>query len=144
MGERSQLAQLRALITDHDGRPAPPIARLLGARVLAVDAGRVSIEFAVKDEFLTPGGGVQGGIISAYVDLCMALAAHTLFEPGQRLSTSSLTVSFLAPVTAGPVVGEGSVVKRGRSVVFLEAVLHDREGRECAHASSVGAVRARR
>jgi len=96
MGERAQLARLRSLITDHHGRPAPPIARLLGARVLAVDAGRVSIEFAVKDEFLTPGGGVQGGIISAYVDMCMALAAHTLFEPGQMLSTSSLTVSFLA------------------------------------------------
>ncbi|MBI5628587.1 MAG: PaaI family thioesterase, partial [Candidatus Rokubacteria bacterium] len=110
MGEGSQLAQLRSLITDHHGRPAPPIARLLGARVLAVDAGRVSIEFAVKAKFLTPGGAVQGGIISAYVDLCMALAAHTLFAPGQILSTSSLTVSFLAPVTAGSVLGEGSVV----------------------------------
>jgi len=144
MGERSQLAQLRSLITDHHGRPAPPIARLLGARVLAADEGRVSIEFAVKDEFLTPGGGVQGGIITAYVDMCMALAAHTLLEAGQLLSTSSLTVGFLAPVTAGPVVGEGSVIKRGRSVVFLEAVLRDHDGRECAHASSVGSIRTRK
>jgi acyl-coenzyme A thioesterase PaaI-like protein len=52
-------------------------------------------------------------------------------------------VSFLAPVTAGPVLGKGSVITRGRSVVFLEAVLHDREGRECAQASSVGSIRAR-
>ncbi len=73
----------------------------------------------------------------------MALAAHTLFKPGQAPSTSSLAVSFLAPVTAGPVVGEGRVLKRGRSVVFLEAVLHDRERRECAHASSMGSIRAR-
>ena len=76
--------------------------------------------------------------------MCMALAAHTLFEPGQMLSTSSLTVSFLVPVTAGPVLGEGRVVKRGRSVVFLEAMLRDHEGRECAHASSVGSIRARK
>ena len=52
-------------------------------------------------------------------------------------------MSFLAPVTPGPVLGEGNVIKRGRSVVFLEAVLHDREGRDCADASSMGSIRAR-
>ncbi len=141
--EASPLPRVGALVTDHRGRPVPAIARLLGARVLAADAGRVSIEFAVKREFVNPGGAVQGGIVTAYLDMCMALAAHTQFEPGQRLSTSSLTVSFLEPVTAGPVVGEGSVVRRGRSVIFLEAVLRDPHGRQCAHGSSVGSIRAR-
>jgi acyl-coenzyme A thioesterase PaaI-like protein len=46
------------------------------------------------------------------------------------------------PLTAGPVIGEGTVVKKGRSVVFMEAVPRDREGNEYAHATSVGSIRA--
>jgi acyl-coenzyme A thioesterase PaaI-like protein len=72
----------------------------------------------------------------------MALAAYTHFEPDQQLSTSSMTLNFLAPITAGPVIGEGTVVKKGRSVVFMEAVVRDREGTEFANATSVGSIRA--
>ena len=120
MGERPGTTRLRTLVGNH-ARLAP-IARLLGASVLAVEDGRVTVEFEVREEFKHPGGAVQGGIVTA---------------------TSSLTLNFLAPVTAGPVIGEGTVVKKGRSVVFMEAVLRDREGNEYAHASSVGSVRAR-
>ena len=120
MGERPGTTRLRTLVGNH-ARLAP-IARLLGASVLAVEDGRVTVEFEVREEFKHPGGAVQGGIVTA---------------------TSSLTLNFLAPVTAGPVIGEGTVVKTGRSVVFMEAVLRDREGNEYAHATSVGSVRAR-
>ena len=116
--------------------PGPRSAGINSA-ILSRSGGNVPAETA---------GIAAGDIITDFdtKQVCMALAAHTRFEPGQRLSTSSLTVTFLAPVTAGPVVREGRVIKRGRSVVFLEAVLHDREGRQCAHASSVGSIRARR
>jgi len=140
MGERPGTTRLRTLVGNH-ARLAP-IARLLGASVLEVEAGRVVVEFEVREEFKHPGGAVQGGIVTAYADLCMALAAYTHFEQGQHMSTSSLTVNFLAPVTAGPVIGEGTVVKKGRSVVFMEGILRDREGNEYAHATSVGSVRA--
>lgn len=139
MGERPGTARLRTLVGDHARRA--PIARLLGATVLAVDDGRVTVEFEVREEFKHPGGAVQGGIVTAFADLCMALAAHTHFEAGQQLSTSSITLNFLAPITAGPVIGEGAVVKKGRAVVFMEAVVRDREGNEFAHASSVGSIR---
>ena len=139
MGERPGTARHRTLVGDH-ARLAP-IARLLGATVLAVADGRVTVEFEVREEFKHPGGAVQGGIVTAFADLCMALAAHTHFEAGQHMSTSSITLNFLAPITAGPVIGEGAVVKKGRSVVFMEAVVRDREGNEFAHASSVGSIR---
>lgn len=139
MGERPGTARLRTIVGDH--AQLAPIARLLGATVLAVDHGRVTVEFEVREEFKHPGGAVQGGIVTAFADLCMALAAHTHFEAGQHMSTSSITLNFLAPITAGPVIGEGAVVKKGRSVVFMEAVVRDREGNEFAHASSVGSIR---
>ena len=109
--EAPGLDRIRTLVTDHS--KVAPIARLLGARVLSVEAGRVLVEFAVKPEFMHPGKVVQGGIVTAYGDVCMALAAHTLFDHGEFLSTSSITVNFLAPVTEGPVLGEGAVTRRG-------------------------------
>ncbi len=137
--EAPGLDRIRTLLTEH-GKVAP-IARLLGARVLSVESGLVLVEFAVEAEFMHPGGAVQGGIITAYVDLCMALAAHTFFDHGEFLSTSSITVNFLAPVTEGPVLGEGRVIRKGRSTVFLEAALRSAAGTEYARASSVGAIR---
>ena len=56
MGERPGTARLRTLVGDH-ARLAP-IARLLGATVLAVDDGRVTVEFEVREEFKHPGGAV--------------------------------------------------------------------------------------
>lgn len=137
--EAPGLDRIRTLVTDHS--KVAPIARLLGARVLSVESGRVLVEFAVKPEFMHPGKVVQGGIVTAYGDICMALAAHTLFDHGEFLSTSSITVNFLVPVTEGPVLGEGTVIRRGRSTVFLEAALRSAAGTEYARASSVGAVR---
>ena len=55
------------------------------------------------------------------------------------LGAKVLKISFLAPVTQGPMVGEGYVVKKGRSTVFLEVTLHDLHGTEHARASSIGA-----
>ena len=133
------MERLRRLITDRSR--LAPIARLLGARVLSVEAGRIQVEFAVKDDFMHPGGAVQGGIVTAYLDMCMAMAAHTLFDSGEFFSTSALTVSFLAPITEGPVVGEGTVLKKGRSTVFLEASVRDGHGHDYALATSVGAIR---
>lgn len=137
--EAPGLERIRTLLIDH-GEVAP-IAQLLGARVLSVEAGRVLVEFAVKPEFMHPGRVVQGGIVTAYADVCMALAAHTLFDHGEFLSTSSITVNFLAPLSEGPVLGEGSVTRKGRSTVFLEAALRDPAGTEYARSSSVGAIR---
>lgn len=137
--EAPGLDRIRTLLTDHS--KVAPIARLLGARVLSVESGRVLVEFAVKAEFMHPGGVVQGGIVTAYGDVCMALAAHTLFDHGEFLSTSSITVNFLASVAEGPVLGEGTVIRKGRSTVFLEAALRSAAGTEYARASSVGAIR---
>ncbi|OGK94388.1 MAG: hypothetical protein A3J45_12855 [Candidatus Rokubacteria bacterium RIFCSPHIGHO2_02_FULL_69_13] len=118
-----------------------PIARLVDAHIESVDPGRVRVRYAVKPEFMHPGNAVQGGIITVYADMAMAMAAHTLCADGEFMATSQLSISFLAPVLKGPVFGEGTVVKRGRSTFFMEAVVKDAEGAELARATSVGTAR---
>jgi uncharacterized protein (TIGR00369 family) len=128
------LDRIRTLVTDHKKAFSAPGS-------CPSKRGRVLVEFAVKPEFMHPGKVVQGGIVTAYADVCMALAAHTLFDRGEFLSTSSITVNFLAPLMEGPVLGEGAVTRKGRSTVFLEAALRDSAGTEYARSSSVGAIR---
>jgi uncharacterized protein (TIGR00369 family) len=136
---RTQLEKLRELVSNR--HKLAPVARLVDAHVEAVDPGRVRLRYAVKPEFMHPGRAVQGGIVTAYADMAMAMAAHTLCAEGEFLVTSQLSISFLAPVTKGPVFGEGAVVKRGRSTFFMEAVVKDSDGIELARATSVGSAR---
>ncbi len=142
MTEAQAGAQLaRILHAMREGRRMAGIAELVDARLLEAHAGRVRVEYAVKPEFMHPGQAVQGGIVTVYADMAMALAAHTLCDEGEFLTTSQLSISFLAPVTAGPVFAEGRVVKRGRSTFFMEASVLDPDGRHLARASSVGVSR---
>ena len=134
---KSQLEKLRELVSNR--QKLAPVARLVDAHVEAVDPGRVRIRYAVKPEFMHPGKAVQGGIVTTYAD--MAMAAQTLCAEGEFLATSQLSISFLVPVTRGPVFGEGTVVKRGRSTFFMEAVVKDGDGVELARATSVGTAR---
>ncbi|MBI3030791.1 MAG: PaaI family thioesterase [Candidatus Rokubacteria bacterium] len=138
-GKPSNLERLRELMKNR--QKLAPIARLVDAHIESVDPGRVRVRYAVKPEFMHPGGAVQGGIITAYADMAMAMAAHTLCSDGEFMATSQLSISFLAPVLKGPVFGEGTVVRRGRSTFFLEAVVKNAEGVELARATSVGTAR---
>jgi len=135
----TSLRRLRELIV-HPERRAP-IAQLVDAQILAVDPGHVRLQYAVKPEFMHPGKAVQGGIVTVYADMAMALAAQSLCDDGEFMVTSQLSISFLAPVTSGPVLAEGSVVRRGRSTFFLEAVVRDQTGLELARATSIGSPR---
>ena len=135
----SNLERLRELMKSR--QKLAPIARLVDAHIESVDPGRVRVRYAVKPEFMHPGNAVQGGIIAVYADMAMAMAAHTLCADGEFMATSQLSISFLAPVLKGPVFGEGTVVKRGRSTFFMEAVVKDAEGAELARATSVGTAR---
>jgi uncharacterized protein (TIGR00369 family) len=133
------LRRLRELIVS--GERLAPIARLVEAHLLAADSGHVRVQYAVKPEFMHPGRAVQGGIVTVYADMAMAMAAQTLCDEGEFVVTSQLSISFLLPVTGGPVFAEGSVVKRGRSTFFLEAVVRDPSGIELARASSLATAR---
>ncbi len=135
----SQLARLRAII--QDPRRLAPIARLVDADILSLEAGHARLRYAVKPEFMHPGHAVQGGIVTVYADMAMALAGQTLLGDGEFLATSQLSISFLTPVTEGPVFAEGHVVQRGRRTLFLESVVRDSGGRDLARATSIGAVR---
>ena len=91
------------------------IKDLLHPEVLADEDGRCVLRFHPEPEWTIGSGVVQGGIVTAMLDMAMAMAAN-------GLSTASITVEVLRPVM-GPVTSTGVVDKRGRRLLFASAEL---------------------
>lgn len=119
-----------------------PIATLLGADPLACDpvVGRITIAFEARPEFCNLLGTVQGGMLAAMLDMAMSFAVLSTMGPGWVVPTIDMTTHFLSPARPGPVIGEGAVVKKGRTITFMEGRLRDDHGKLLTTATSSGTL----
>ena len=120
------------------GVPYPPIAHVLGMRLVEVEAGRVVWEAVPGEEHYNPIGTVHAGFAATLLDSAMGTAFVSTAGAGTRWTTLELKANFTRAITAetGPVRCTGTVVHPGRTVVTTEARLEDRDGRLLAHATS--------
>jgi uncharacterized protein (TIGR00369 family) len=133
------LAGLDYLERVRDGRlPAPPIARVFGMRFGDIEDGRLSVTCDPREAFFNPLGSVHGGMACTMLDTALGCAAHTTLPAGTGYTSIDITVSYLRPIlpSAGPLTATGTVIKRGRRVVFAEADLTDAAGTVYATATS--------
>jgi acyl-CoA thioesterase len=129
----------------------PPAWDLLNLKHLSYDQEqrRVVMEWQAEQrhchsvEGHPRGGIVQGGIVTGWLDAAMASAC--LFDGDPKLVVASLEikVSFLLPAHPGVYRSYGTVIRRGRSVAFMEAELRDSQERVIARGSSTAALRSR-
>jgi uncharacterized protein (TIGR00369 family) len=107
---------------------ATTIFDLLSPEIVSNSEGGAELRFTVRSEFTIPGGNVQGGIVSAMLDMAMAMAA------GGAISTASLQLEIHRPVK-GPVLEvTGEVTQKGQRLVFCEAEMRDSNGALLARA----------
>jgi len=135
-GTGSGLTYLQGVV---DGRiPPPPMASVIGARLVGVQDG-VAVFRAVPDEsFLNPIGLIHGGFLCTLLDSAMGVAVTTkLTKPGGYASIE-LKVSFLAPVPwdGRELEVTGHALRVGRRIAFAEAHARDADGRLVGHATS--------
>lgn len=116
--------------------PLPPVLGLLGWKVLEVEPGRVRAGFQGQGQFFNPVGLVQGGILAAMLDGVMGAAAVSTLTAEENITTLEMKVSFMRPCQAGPLMAEGRVVHRGRSVIFTEGSLTAEDGSLVATATA--------
>ena len=129
---------LRAAAKTGEGRP--PCADTLGWQAEAIEPGRVRVRYEASARFCNPQGVIQGGFLAAMLDDAMGPAGFTLLDDGQFAPTLELKVSFLRPARPGPLVAEGRVVHRARSVLFLEGRLETEDGALVATATATARV----
>lgn len=96
--------------------------RFLGLALLDESDPRAGIRFSVGDAAVNNGGVLHGGIVSAVLDVACYLAVLPDLADNENAVTHDLTASLLRPVARGSdVCVRGTVLRRGRSVVFLRA-----------------------
>lgn len=129
----------------------PPAWDLLNLKQLSYDQEqrRVVMEWQAEQrhchsvEGHPKGGIVQGGIVTGWLDAAMATACLCDGDPLLAVASLEIKVSFLLPAHPGVYRSYGSVIRRGRSVAFMEAELRDAQERLIARGSSTAAVRSR-
>lgn len=107
-----------------------------GPAQIDAEAGRAVIRYRAALRMCHSGGVVQGGFVAGWLDAAMSHAAMGAAGMHVAPMTLELKVSYFAPVGPGPVVAEGWVERRGRSVCFLEGRLLNAAGEVLAKASS--------
>ncbi len=98
-----------------------PFAVLLGLQIEEVRPDFCRMRLPFRPEVRTAGEVVHGGAISTLIDSAGVVAAwsHVTSSP-TRGATANLTVSFLAAAQSTDLLAEARVIRRGRSVVFVE------------------------
>jgi uncharacterized protein (TIGR00369 family) len=114
----------------------PAIFQTLGGVIEHAEEGRSRVRFPFRPTFAIPGGFVQGGIQAAFVDEGMIVAVRTLLPASDHYTTSELRLTYLRPAGGEYFVCESEVVRKGRTVIYVEASLKDDQGRLVARASS--------
>ncbi|WP_045836267.1 PaaI family thioesterase [Hyphomicrobium sp. 99] len=118
--------------------PAPPIAKLLGFQMTAVEQGRTVFISEPREDHYNPIRTVHAGYTATLLDSCMACAVLSTLPKGTGFTTMEFKVSLLRPMTkdTGTVRAEGTLLARGRRGATAEGRLTDSKGRLIAHATT--------
>lgn len=100
------------------------------------DANSVVLAFNATDRVCNKYGALQGGMISAMLDDVLSAASGLSLAWGEINPTLEMKTSFIANGKPGRLLGKGKLVKRGRSIGFVEASLYNEDGSLVATASS--------
>lgn len=119
----------------------PPVAKLLGIRLIACASGTAHMEMAAGRQHHNPMGIVHGGVLCDLADAAMGVAVATTLEPGQTFSTTDLHISYLRSVEEAPLTAVAKVVHRGRSIAYVECEIADENSALIAKAASTGLIR---
>jgi uncharacterized protein (TIGR00369 family) len=106
--------------------------------------GWIRIRYLGTDAFENGSGLIQGGILAAMLDNAMSRAVVQRMEDDQIIQTLEMKTTFVAPAPIGPVIGEGQIVRQGRSIVFLEGRIFSEAGDLLVTASSTAKLAKRK
>jgi uncharacterized protein (TIGR00369 family) len=133
---REGLPFLRSMV---DGEvPPPPIANLLGMRLVSVSPGEAVFALTPDESMYNPIGVVHGGIVCTLLDSALGCALHTTLPAGKGYTSVEIKVSYLKAVrhTSGLLTATGRVVRAGSRVGFTEGEVVDASGALVATATS--------
>jgi len=113
-----------------------PVARLIGFEAKEIADGRAVVTLAAGPQHANPMGTLHGGILCDIADAAMGMAFASTLAPQESFTTVELKINFFRPVWKASLKAEGKVVRRGRSMGYLECEVSDERGQLIAKAAS--------
>lgn len=98
----------------------------VGAALLSVEVGKVSIGAPVMDGFRQQQGFAHGGLIFSLADSAAGYSALSVMPPDFEVMTVEMKINLLAPST-GRMIAMGRVLKSGRRLVVVAADVWDED-----------------
>jgi uncharacterized protein (TIGR00369 family) len=129
----TRLEMMRKALTG--GLPPPPVATLIGFRMVAVEPGQARFEMDADARHHNPMGTLHGGVLCDIADIAMGSAFASTLGEDESFTTIDLRINFLRPVRTAHLVADATIVQRGRTVGMTECVITDEQGRLIAKAS---------
>ncbi len=114
----------------------PPIATLIGFRLVAVRPGEAVIELQADQRHTNPMGTLHGGVLCDIADAAMGIAYVTMLEEDESFTTLEMKINFLKPIWKANLRAVGRVVKQGRTTGLVECDITDEQRSLVARASS--------
>ena len=113
-----------------------PVARLIGFEAKEIADGRAIVTLAAGPQHANPMGTLHGGILCDIADAAMGMAFASTLAPQESFTTVELKINFFRPVWKASLKAEGKVVRRGRSMGYLECEVSDERGQLIAKAAA--------
>ena len=112
------------------------IARLIGFEATDIADGRATVVLAAGPQHANPMGTLHGGILCDIADAAMGIAFATTLAPEESFTTVELKINFFRPVWQAQLKAEGTVVRRGQTIGYVECTITDEKNRLVAKAGS--------
>jgi uncharacterized protein (TIGR00369 family) len=120
------LEQLRGLATGEVAQP--PVAELIGFRMIRVDLGLSVMELQASARHANPMGTLHGGIVCDLADAAMGTAMASTLEDDETFTTLDLTAKFFKPIWNARLEAVAHVIRRTRGLGFIECDVTDEAG----------------
>lgn len=108
-----------------------PFPALVGLKLEKIEENRVVMTLPFRDELITMGTVVHGGAIATLIDSAASCAGWATPEPPENMrgTTVALNVSFLSAAQATDLRAEARVLRRGKSLSFIDVDVTDPDGK---------------
>ena len=100
----------------------------LGAKLVEVETGRVSIECPYHPKLLQQNGFIHAGVMTTLADVSCGYAAWSVMPAESDVLSVEFKTSFMRPAKAQKLIATGRVIKAGKNLTFCEAVVTDESG----------------
>ncbi|MDC3961273.1 PaaI family thioesterase [Polyangium jinanense] len=123
--ETPWMKKMRAILK---GAEPPPIAKLIGFELVDVGAGS-AVFTLVGDpsKHANPMGTMHGGVLVDLGDAAMGFAMASTLAEGESFTTVELKANYFKPVWKSRLRAEARMVKRSRSLGYIECDIVDEE-----------------